>query len=227
MSQVLCFHGFLGQTSDFEFLKTHDAKFKIESVDYTRTPLLNTEVFLSDWGPGFWTWIEDRGILKPIRAIGYSQGGRLLLQAFAMAPEKFESLTLISTHPGLESFEEKELRLKNDRAWAKDFRTMDWNTLEQKWNSQPVFAGGKENPRNEKDFNRETLALCLENWSLAHQANFRDLIKTHQDKIKIILGSEDLKYIKIYEDLGVKFHTVRGAAHRVISDKPYETMLTL
>jgi len=217
---VFFFHGFWGQASDFEFLKTLANNFDAQSIEYTHHELLGPESFISDWGQGFWHWVDEMKIQTPLRAVGYSQGGRLLLQAFALAPEKFESLVLISSHPGLQSFQEKEQRLVHDRKWAHDFRSLDWISLQAKWNSQGVFAGGKEKPRMEEDFDRNVLAACLENWSLAHQSDFRDMIRSHNDKIHVILGSEDSKYLKLYEETKISFQKAKGAAHRVPSDQP-------
>lgn len=217
---VFFFHGFWGQASDFDFLKASSINYDVQSIEYTQHEFLSPENFISDWGHGFWRWVDENKIQTPLRAVGYSQGGRLLLQAFALAPERFESLVLISSHPGLQSFQEKEQRLSHDRKWAQDFRTLDWSTLQSTWNSQGVFVGGKDQPRLEKDFDRDLLALCFENWSLAHQSDFRELIRKHTDKIKVILGSEDSKYLKLYEDAKISFQKAKGAAHRVPSDQP-------
>lgn len=231
---VLFFHGFWGQASDFDFvqknLTDHLPHLSLKSWDYTKDPQLGPEVFLSDWGDSFFAALNSNTVLKPnlglqlndqpIQAVGYSQGGRLLLQAFQRAPDRFEKLVLISSHPGLQNFEEREARLKNDRQWAQAFREENWQSLSDRWNSQAVFRGGVEKPRMENDFNRETLALCLENWSLAHQPDFRDLIRKHNSKIHVIVGSEDSKYVELYQQAGIRVQKAKGAAHRVPSDQP-------
>lgn len=217
---VLFLHGFWGQASDFDFIQGSKPAFKVDSLEYTQDPKLGPHLFLSDWGAEFLNWTQAKGLQQPLTAVGYSQGGRLLLQAFQQSPDRFKKLILISSHPGLQSFAEKEARLKSDRSWAQAFRAQPWDELQVRWNAQPVFKGGVEKPRVENDFDRETLAQCLENWSLAHQQDFRNLIQNHQNKIEIIVGSEDQKYVELYESLGVKFQKAKGAAHRVPSDQP-------
>lgn len=215
------FHGFWGQASDFEFLEQKLLPFSIQSVEYTRENLLGPQIFLSDWGDSFLQWLKESEIHSPIVAVGYSQGGRLLLHAFERAPEMFKRLILISVNPGLLNFEDKEKRLQRDRQWACDFRKLDWDDLEKKWNSQEVFKGGRKHPRFESEFDREALAMCFENWSLAHQADFRNLIKQHSDKVEVIVGEHDTKYMKLYDRLNFpRLWKAKGAAHRVPSDQP-------
>lgn len=212
---TLYFHGFWGQPSDIA-----QGLFPLESVDYTRIKLLNSENFLLDWPEQFFSWLDQRGIHSPVRAIGYSQGGRLLMGAFALRPERFHQLLLISSHPGLTSLREREARLKSDRLWAQKFRKSSWDELESEWNSQLVFQGGVERPRQESEFEREDLALCFENWSLAHQPDFREDLQKNKEKIQVILGERDQKYRDLYSELQLRVQIAKGAAHRVPSDQP-------
>ena len=95
---------------------------------------------------------------------------------------------------------------------------MDWEQLQSLWNGQEVFKNGNLITRQPQDFNRETLALCLENWSLAHQPDYRSTMD-NQKNIEVVLGEEDTKYIQLYSAMNVKVHKVKGAAHRVPSDQ--------
>lgn len=219
-SDILFFHGFWGQPSDWDFLKKHGFDKSYNALNYTAEDLLGPQNFLSDWGQNFIAWKQQNYGSQKIKAVGYSQGGRLLLQALAAAPEHFDQVVLISSHPGLLDFPEKEQRLQNDRQWAKKFRTQEWNSLQREWDTQGVFKPNQNPTRVEKNFDREVLALCLENWSLAHQQNFRSLIKSQSDKVRIILGSEDSKYVKLYSEFYQDFKMEKGAAHRVPFDQP-------
>jgi 2-succinyl-6-hydroxy-2,4-cyclohexadiene-1-carboxylate synthase len=216
--KILFLHGFWGQASDWQILQNTDLSDTYKSLPYTNIPELNSEHFLSDWGQNFLKFENSQ-----ISAVGYSQGGRLLLQAFAARPEAFGKLVLISAHPGLDNFSEKENRLKQDRQWAEKFRNLEWEELQKQWDLQGVFHEKKGPLRLESDFDREALALCFENWSLAHQQNFRELIIEYPEKIKIILGEQDVKYVSLYQDFlkdKQQLKLQKGAAHRIPFDQP-------
>ncbi len=231
---LLFLHGFWGQASDWTSVLDRNFIKKYEALSYTENSLLSPENFLSDWGSNFINWKKQNFLNQKMIAVGYSQGGRLLLQAFNAAPEEFEKIILISSHPGLENFEAKESRLLHDRKWAQKFRTQSWEQLQSEWDSQSVFKNKSDsqiNPKRiENQFDRETLALCLENWSLAHQPNSRDLINQYIHKFRIILGENDSKYIQLYQsflkDLSI-LKIEKGAAHRVPFDQPTKLVETL
>ena len=72
--------------------------------------------------------------------------------------------------------------------------------------------------------------MCFENWSLAHQSNFRELINQNFDKISIILGEEDSKYAQIYQEFlgsNSNLKMEKGAAHRVPFDQPKKLVESL
>lgn len=227
---LLFFHGFLGQATDWNFIKGHSAFAQAHLIEYMKEPSLQPDVFLSDWGTSFFDWKERQFGKSPVRAVGYSQGGRLLLQAFQMNPKAFDKLVLISSHPGLQSVPEKESRLQMDRKWAQRFRKDPWESLLLDWEGQSVFGGRSAPTRKEMDFDRSRLALCFENWSLAHQPDFRQLIQENQDRISVIVGEEDQKYVQLYKTLKLNssaFKMEKGAAHRVPFDQPIHLVETL
>ncbi|MFN9067620.1 MAG: alpha/beta fold hydrolase, partial [Bdellovibrionales bacterium] len=188
----LYLHGFWGSAKEIH----HPS---ITSIEYTNDSQIGSEQFILNWADAFAAWIKNNWGNNPVNLIGYSQGGRLLMGLLMVDPDLINQLVLISSHPGLKTIEEKELRLKHDRTWAKKFRNQNWIELESEWNSQDVFKGGKPHPRNENDFNREVLAQCLENWSLAHQPDYRKLLEANAHKVTAIVGAEDKKYCEIYQ----------------------------
>ena len=216
VSDVLFLHGFLGLPQDFDPCFKNLKNKNVKALDYTKNLELSPEVYISDWGQNF---LSSQNASQPMTAVGYSQGGRLLLSAFALDPKRFKKLILISSHSGLKSHAEKEVRLTSDRQWAQKFRSLEWNQLMQQWGAQPVFHKGAEVSRRESDFNREELAQCFENWSLAHQPDYCEMIREHKN-IHVIVGEQDQKYIDLYSHLGSRLQITKGAAHRVPSDQP-------
>ncbi len=209
----LYLHGFWGSSRE-KILPN------INSIEYTLDSEIGSEQFILNWGNAFSQWIIKKMGPHPINLVGYSQGGRLLMGLLKVSPDLINQLVLISSHPGLQSIEERELRLKNDRMWAKKFRNQNWEELEKEWNSQSVFNGGSEVRRPESEFKREVLAQCLENWSLAHQPDYRETLEKHSSKITVVVGENDKKYCEIFEKIRVPLIKAKGAAHRVPSDQP-------
>jgi 2-succinyl-6-hydroxy-2,4-cyclohexadiene-1-carboxylate synthase len=206
-------HGFWGSAKE----TIHPS---ITSIEYTKEVAIGSEQFILNWAGAFAHWIKKNKGHDPLNLVGYSQGGRLLMGLLKVSPDLINHLVLISSHPGLKTFDERELRLKNDRAWAKKFRNQNWEELESEWNSQDVFKGGQSNKRNESEFDREVLAQCLENWSLAHQPDYRKLLEENSHKVTVIVGEKDDKYGEIYQSIQVPLIKAKGAAHRVPSDQP-------
>lgn len=216
VSDVIFLHGFLGLPSDFDSCFSHLKSKNVKSFDYMRVTGLTPEVYISDWGQNF---LRSQVGDDALTAVGYSQGGRLLLGAYAQKPQRFKKLILISSHSGLRSYSEKETRLSSDRQWARQFRGSQWDQLMKDWNAQSVFQKGREVSRNENDFDREDLALCFENWSLAHQPDYFELIQKNEN-IYVVVGEHDQKYRELYNYLGSRLLVTKGAAHRVPSDQP-------
>ncbi len=227
---VLFFHGFWGQSSDWDFLKAHHFQNNFQAVPYMQIPELSSTVHIMNWGAHFLKWKSQKWGEAPIRAVGYSQGGRLLLQAFQQNPSCFQQLILISSHPGFQNPEEREARIKSDKIWAQKFRTLSWAELDRQWNSQAVFQMKVSPLRKNSEQDRESLALCFENWSLGYQQDFREIINQYPDKISIILGDEDAKYVGVYRDFlkdTSRLRMEKGAAHRVPFDQPKSLVETL
>ncbi len=95
------------------------------------------------------------------------------------------------------------------------------------WNGQSVFQGSDEPPRKESDFNRESLAAALVNWSLAEQDFVVDRILPLKPKLHWFAGEKDGKFVDLFNNLKVEgfiedISVVKGAGHRVIFDNPQE-----
>lgn len=227
-------HGFLGLPSDFErtmhFLEVPGENSNILSVDYLKFRETSSQVSLSDWGGQFNRWIQsyEKGQTNknPKRIlVGYSQGGRLALQAVHASPQFWQGLILISANPGIPSGE-RPARLKRDQVWGERFLQENFDKTVEKWNAQPVFQGSMAEPqRQESNYNRNLLAGCLTQWSLGHQQDFKSVIKDWQIPMLYMAGEKDSKYVQIGQELkkaqpSVKLSVIPQAGHRVILDAP-------
>lgn len=154
-------------------------------------------------------------------AIGYSQGGRQLLQSVLQNPHYYTAAVLISAHPGLENDEERKKRLAHDQNWAERFKKDPWDVLMDQWNRQPVF-GGFPPPflREERNYDRNQLADMLVRGSLGRQPNLRPMIASLQIPVLWISGARDAKFCAIAETVVLshplsKKIQVPEAGHRV------------
>jgi 2-succinyl-6-hydroxy-2,4-cyclohexadiene-1-carboxylate synthase len=218
-------HGFLGLPQDWnEILRETGLTENLPNptlVNLWRDSDLNPKVCsLSRWGQAFTEKYLSKLGDSGARGVGYSLGGRLLLHAFAHAPERFSKVVLIAAHPGIRNEVEKIGRLKNETYWSEKFLSSPWDSTLREWNSQSVFANSQMEPlRLESDFDRSQLARSLTDWSLGHQQDFSDLIQKYADKIIYICGDCDAKFVGVanhIRSLGVKnIHIIPQASHRV------------
>lgn len=227
---IWALHGFLGLPSDFQELQAHcldlqpDLQWK--SVDYLRMRELSPNQSLQEWGVRFNQYVEQNS--KPNETpvlLGYSQGGRLALQALKQNTSFWKSCILLSANPGI-NIGEKPQRLRNDQQWAEKFLNENFAKTVEQWNSQLVFQGSRSEPlRIEKNFNRRQLADCLVNWSVAHQENFVSYLSTLGFPILYVAGEMDKKYCQIGSSLAasnrqIEFSSISGSGHRVLFDQP-------
>lgn len=157
--------------------------------------------------------------------IGYSMGGRLALHCLEKAPNLFEAVIFISTHPGLTSVSEKKQRLLSDKKWAQCFMYDPWDLLMKKWNQQAVFQQ-TFHERSEKNHIRKNLHDALIGFSLGYQKDFRHLLSSVETKIYWLVGEKDQKFSELSKTLAFKHRSsqivnVKEAGHRLHLEAPF------
>ncbi len=226
---IVALHGFLGEPADWLPVQAETKQPNWVIPDYTADSMLSPlHADLGVWGRCFQQWLHFKGLSGPFDLVGYSQGGRLALEAFAAAPDMFRHLILVSAHVGMpdSDFAAREARRAHDEKWAQRFTQQSWQQVLQDWNNQEVFRGGVSvRDKAETSQNRILAAASLRAWSLSHQRDFRPLIGEHAAKIHYIAGSKDQKYSELgrslHRDLPMMhFHEISEAGHRVPMEKP-------
>lgn len=194
---ITALHGFLGLPSDWNFLR--EAGFEIE------TPELNA--------------IPKSGQTL----LGYSLGGRMALHAL-LGGATYERAVIVSANLGIEGDDTRRARQRADEHWARRFETQPWETLMRDWNAQPLF-GGFVMKREERDFDRATLAHQLRDLSPAALPPVASRVSAITVPVLWIAGELDEKYIVEAERAASLLPNAQswicpGAAHRVPWQQP-------
>ncbi len=202
-------HGFLGSPLDWSSGRP---------IDLLAEKNLGPEVPLHEWGQVFNEHIKKISTQKKRKIVGYSMGGRLALHALRADPEFWTEAVLLSTHPGLVAELDLQKRLQDDEVWAQRFESEDWQTLLAAWNAQPIFAGSQDVHRSEAAFDRRKLALCLRNWSLGHQKDFRPFLRSYKGKWIAVTGELDKKFTDLWANfVGPEHHMIaKNQGHRLV-----------
>lgn len=170
---LVFFHGFLGTASDWQAVCSHLPPSHCIGFDLP--------------GHGGSPFITDFKIEIPLfHLIGYSMGGRIALHYAKKHPEQIASLTLLSTHPGLEQNEEKQKRLEKDEEWARKLQTLPIHTFLKLWYAQPLFAPFCPDLTTRAQQNPQLLAKASLHYSLAKQ--------TRYNIQRMIVGERDTKF---------------------------------
>lgn len=223
-SRVLCFHGFWGSPKDFDFLKS---KFPhLESVDVTSF----SQMTLKEWSTFFKEQYFNNG---PVIMVGYSQGGRLILEGLrnlSLAQQSLvEKVVLISTGVIFPDFtkDEREKRWTHDQKWAQRFLSDPADQLQQDWNNQEVLKTSKsfEREKSLSPQERTALAQCLTNWSQAVQTETASVVEKCLTKILFLVGERDSKYVTLATNIkkslpNLNTVIIKGSGHRVLLDAP-------
>lgn len=190
------FHGFLGSSADFAFLKSQN----VILHDLSSTDL---EQLVSR--------ITPQDIL-----LGYSLGGRFALELASRVDFKIQKLVLLGAHPGLESEAEKAERVKFEEKVLEYLKRSKLEFLDW-WNSLPLFKND-EPLSMVSDETFKNAPVLFERMRLSRQKNFLPSLKLHRDKVLWIVGDQDEKYLGLLREkilpLGIAGKNIAGG-HRL------------
>lgn len=232
--KTLVFHGFMGDKSDFYFLnkETHlDSIFLCTTLPWHKHCeenhffFRNTQCILAQTKLLIQTTAE---LSESFSLLGYSMGGRLILQAlidlvseFPQVIRKIHNLALISVGFGLLNDEERESRIQSDRHLFDKINTVsDLKEFYQKWYEQEIFGGLKRKSIIEDDYQnkaevnfslmasyKNALALYGQP-AFPFEANTTKLFIERLLKVPTLLitGENDIKYTKLAERITLQYH---------------------
>ena len=182
---IRALHGNVGIPADWDFMKPE--------FEFHAHCLWDRVQDFGPWARQFCdsTRVQDSA---PV-LLGYSLGGRLALHALLEAPDLWRAAILVSAHTGLATPEEKSARREADAAWAQIFRERPWDEAVERWNRQPILAGGGNSEgRAALKPHRDAIANSFECWSLGRQENLLPRLRALRMPILWITGERDGKF---------------------------------
>jgi 2-succinyl-6-hydroxy-2,4-cyclohexadiene-1-carboxylate synthase len=215
MSRIVALHGNLGSADDWRVVPFRS---ECTAVDLWAWQERHPGLSLAEFGGRFADSVTDDA---PPVLVGYSLGGRLTLQALLARPRRWRAAILISTHPGLESAEDRRARVETDAVWAKRARESDWVDFLADWNAQPVFAGGSAPPVPSQlalEPRREAIARAFECWSLGWQEPVD--LGSVPCPVLWIAGEHDARFRALAEAMPGEKWIAPGCGHRVPWERP-------
>jgi 2-succinyl-6-hydroxy-2,4-cyclohexadiene-1-carboxylate synthase len=184
-------------------------------------------------GPVLDTW-EDN--LKTVAGavggcdvvIGYSLGARVALGLVASG--RCAHGVLIGVNPGISEHERLQRR-EFDAAWTRLLREHGVAAFHDAWMKQPLFATQAQVDPDKLEQRRqrrlaldaEQLARSLEVMGLASMPDYWSAVPAHRDRIALIAGADDPKYVAISAGLpAASFETIPSCGHDPTLEQPRE-----
>lgn len=215
---VGCVHGFMGDPSDWEMLRTQSPSDKIV------TPLIRPA---ENWHEGVSALAAE--IPEGALLVGYSMGARLCLALALSHPQRYRGLVFCSGNPGLEDDQEREDRYTQDCRIAQRIAEQDRDEFLAYWYSSPVFRSLSPAVR-QQEIQRKR-ARCGDDWgsilkcySIALQPNFWPQLSNLAIPCLAIAGALDQKYASIVARMesipGMQTSIVPACGHIVHHEQP-------
>ncbi|MDX1590475.1 MAG: 2-succinyl-6-hydroxy-2,4-cyclohexadiene-1-carboxylate synthase [Balneolaceae bacterium] len=233
---LVMMHGCMGSGEAFrpiaENLLSHCNPLLIDLAGHGRTQTpADPALFSTDRQVNQLQSVLKRLSLSPMIGYGYSMGGRLLLQLAVKHPELFDGLFIESSHCGLQSEQEKSIRIKEDEQRARRIET-EFNSFIDDWLRLPLFSGtsDKQTAKYRKlmlSQDPKLLACSLRGFGAGSMPSVCDRLQHLPMPLYLIAGGQDERYVNRMSEMSKKcndctFQIVEGAGHRVHADRPQE-----
>lgn len=167
------------------------------------------------------------------RWVGYSMGGRILLQLAVRHPDLIESMILESTTPGIESEERRKKRRRKDNKLAKYLESRGLEAFVDRWMSAPMFESQQSVSAKRRERARqlrlqndpEGLKNCLRELGRGKVPHVWNDLDQLTMPVKLITGDLDDKHRKIHERMHGKLPNssvtvIDGVGHNVHFEDP-------
>ena len=223
MMNLVFLHGLLGTKSDWQKVIENLPHFRCLSLDlpfHGENQVIAVEDFEQTA-----QFLEEQiqHLIKdePYILIGYSLGGRIAQYYALQARVKIghlKAVILEGANLGLQSVQEKQSRLVNDKIWAERFFHENPETVLEDWYQQPVFSHLNEQQR--KALIEKRKATCGANignmllaTNLAKQPDFREKVRSSLLPFFYFCGERYQKFRQMAEDNQLDLTLIPHAGH--------------
>ena len=230
---VLLLHGFLGSSADWlPVAQRLRAAWRCQLVDLPGHGRAHFPKHPERYTLAGAAQAVLAGVTEPVHLVGYSMGGRLALRLALQHPEKFLSLTLISSSPGLVTAAARAARRRADDALAAELETRGLNEFLSSWYAQNPFGTLRRKPalwrrllaRRRKN-DAAALARALRGCSVGRQRSLWPQLPKLRLPVLLVAGRGDEKYVRLMRQMqrripGAKLCVLPGASHAVVAEQP-------
>lgn len=222
---IVFLHGFLGSSLDFEplckelgrsystlciDLPGHGKSTHLEAVNFQNTTQMIHEV------------------LRYLRInfahfVGYSLGGRVLLEFTEKFPQSILSATIFSAHYKI-SEKERLIKIENEKNWCSLLTENSFSIFLEKWYSQEIFASFDFNKMKAQRLHNNPYALkdTMQALSITKQRNFLPFLEKSKIPFLFLSGNRDKKYTTLYKNLPTRIRKdiIPNASHAIHIENP-------
>lgn len=177
----------------------------------------------------------ERGVTatEPAFLVGYSLGARLAAGLLVKYPELFQRGMLVGVNPGLETHEERQLRLQKDEMLAQKAERLGLDAFLEHWQSLPLFDTQNRLPEATRQAQtllrkRNTafgLAFSLRTCGLAQMPNYTAPLSSLRLPLQLVVGERDARFVALSQRLSrvltnASLHLVPDCGHNVPLEAP-------
>ncbi|MBW4577071.1 MAG: 2-succinyl-6-hydroxy-2,4-cyclohexadiene-1-carboxylate synthase [Aphanothece sp. CMT-3BRIN-NPC111] len=209
---LLLLHGFMGSSDDFKnamaLLADQFYCIAIDLPGHGKTQVLGgEECYTMPNTAQALIYLLDQLNIEKSYLLGYSMGGRLALYLTLHFPDRFRKVVIESASPGLNTIEEKVLRLQADAQLAKKLATGDFYSFLVNWYNQPIFKYLKTHPKFEYLIesrlasNPLELAKSLCQMGTGSQPSLWEQLEYNEIPLLLLVGEYDDKFKNINEEI--------------------------
>ena len=218
--KILFVHGLLGSMQDFKEVLPSFQNFHLFLIDlpgHGKSPFnagLTKDRLHAEIKKLILTHCIDH-------AVGYSLGGRILMELDYQSSSLFKKTAILSSHLGLcmSQIKKQEIHVKK---WLTILNEKPGQFLKL-WYSQKLFKTLDKDKMIElrEGFNKDAISFFLSHLNLTLQPNCSSHIIKNQDKYLLLAGREDKKYCRLYSKFS-NAKIIENASHALLIEKPIE-----
>ena len=223
---LLFLHGLLGLTEDFlSMIATLKKDFYCIGIDLPGhgCSSLSSPLTLESTLQALLDVIHHHKLDKP-SIVGYSLGGRLAMLLDYYHPDLFDTIIVLSSHPGLNPDEKKE-RILIEKKWIA-LLEKDIDAFLKSWYSQPLFKTLEASSivKRRSTINKDAIIQVMQALSITKQKSLWDHLNKIQKSCLFLYGQYDEKYKEIYKNLPPRLHQreILLASHAIHLENPLD-----